>query len=109
MLVIPKEPGVLTWRELGWMAIRDFFNLVDDTVEFINQHFEPDGFNIGMNIGNCAGQTVEHMHMHVIPRWHGDVEDPVGGVRAVIPGRANYRTSKHYEGGPWLPDLSEFR
>src|SRR5207248_9904239 len=50
----------------------------------------PDGFNIGVNVGPAAGQTVDHIHVHVIPRYFGDVDDPRGGVRYVIPARANY-------------------
>jgi diadenosine tetraphosphate (Ap4A) HIT family hydrolase len=51
----------------------------------------PDGYNIGINVGEAAGQTVMHLHVHVIPRFVGDVEDPTGGVRGVIPGKSNYR------------------
>jgi ATP adenylyltransferase len=50
-----------------------------------------DGFNIGMNIGYAAGQTVEWPHIHLIPRRNGDMEDPRGGVRHVIPEKGNYR------------------
>lgn len=50
-----------------------------------------DGFNVGMNIGRSAGQTVMYPHVHCIPRRAGDCEDPVGGVRGVVPGQANYR------------------
>ena len=50
-----------------------------------------DGFNIGMNYGEAAGQTVMWPHIHLIPRRVGDVEDPVGGVRNTIPGKGNYR------------------
>ena len=53
---------------------------------------EWDGFNIGMNYNECAGQTVRWPHIHLIPRRKGDVVDPIGGVRAVIPGKANYRS-----------------
>jgi len=49
-----------------------------------------DGFNVGMNYGSAAGQTIEWPHVHLIPRRHGDVEDPVGGVRNTIPGKGNY-------------------
>jgi diadenosine tetraphosphate (Ap4A) HIT family hydrolase len=49
-----------------------------------------DGFNIGINVGAAAGQTVMHLHVHVIPRRHGDVPDPRGGVRWLLPARADY-------------------
>ena len=52
---------------------------------------EWDGFNVGMNYGTAAGQTVDWPHIHLIPRRHGDVADPVGGVRNTIPGKGNYR------------------
>jgi diadenosine tetraphosphate (Ap4A) HIT family hydrolase len=52
---------------------------------------ECDGFNIGFNSGEAAGQTVMYPHIHLIPRRTGDVEDPVGGVRNTIPGKGNYR------------------
>ena len=51
---------------------------------------DPAGFNIGVNVGEVAGQTVPHLHVHVIPRYEGDVPDPRGGVRHVIPGLGNY-------------------
>lgn len=54
---------------------------------------EPSGFNVGVNIGADAGQTVDHLHVHVIPRFEGDTPDPVGGVRWVVPARGNYRRS----------------
>ena len=50
----------------------------------------PDGYNVGFNAGLAAGQTVMHLHVHVIPRYAGDVPDPRGGVRYVIPAKANY-------------------
>lgn len=54
-----------------------------------------DGFNVGMNCGAAAGQTVWWPHVHLIPRREGDVADPVGGVRNVIPGQGNYREPKY--------------
>ncbi|MCE2515837.1 MAG: HIT domain-containing protein [Acidobacteria bacterium] len=51
---------------------------------------DPAGFNIGVNVGEVAGQTIPHLHLHVIPRYEGDVSDPRGGVRHVIPGHGNY-------------------
>jgi diadenosine tetraphosphate (Ap4A) HIT family hydrolase len=50
----------------------------------------PDGFNIGINEGEAAGQTVNHLHIHVIPRYFGDTQDPTGGVRGVIPDKQHY-------------------
>jgi diadenosine tetraphosphate (Ap4A) HIT family hydrolase len=50
----------------------------------------PDGYNIGINVGKAAGQTVMHVHMHLIPRYLGDMENPRGGVRGVIPARQSY-------------------
>lgn len=50
----------------------------------------PDGYNIGINVGDAAGQTVGHAHLHVIPRYQGDVVDPRGGIRLIIPARARY-------------------
>lgn len=54
-----------------------------------------DGFNVGMNSGHAAGQTVMYPHVHCIPRRAGDTEDPTGGVRAVVPGQANYKSEKY--------------
>lgn len=59
--------------------------------ELVAEH-RPDGFNIGVNVGETAGQTVAHAHVHVIPRYRGDVPDPRGGVRWVLPDKAAYWT-----------------
>lgn len=54
------------------------------------QRFRPDGFNIGINDGPAAGQTVPHAHVHIIPRYLNDVADPRGGIRRIIPAKARY-------------------
>lgn len=64
--------------------------LVDDVKALLDERFRPDGYNIGINSGAAAGQTVMHLHVHVIPRYEGDMEDPRGGVRHVIPEKGNY-------------------
>ena len=56
---------------------------------------ECDAFNVGLNMGTAAGQTVMYPHVHLIPRRTGDCADPVGGVRGVIPGQANYKTNTY--------------
>ena len=65
-------------------------SLVDECKRVIEKKFSPDGFNIGFNVGEAAGQTVMHCHCHVIPRYAGDVPDPRGGVRGVVPGKQGY-------------------
>jgi len=60
---------------------------------WIEERHDPDGFNVGMNCGEAAGQTVMHFHCHVIPRYSGDMADPRGGVRGVIPEKQSYKPS----------------
>jgi len=70
---------------------------IEDAVRFGKLQVEQgiwDGFNVGLNYGKAAGQTVEWPHVHLIPRRKGDMEDPTGGVRHVIPEKGNYRKSK---------------
>ena len=66
------------------------FQLVDKAKELFDRKYKPDGYNIGVNVGEAAGQTVWHVHVHVIPRYKGDMEDPSGGVRGVIPDKQKY-------------------
>ncbi len=82
-------------------SVQDFFSLTDeektdllvaiDSVKaLIEEQHSPDGFNVGMNCGAAAGQTVMHFHCHVIPRYKGDMDNPDGGVRFCIPERGAY-------------------
>lgn len=66
------------------------FSLVNEMKQMLVKNFNPDGFNIGVNINEVAGQTVPHVHVHVIPRYSGDVENPRGGIRHVVPGKGNF-------------------
>lgn len=58
--------------------------------EILIKRFRPDGFNIGINDGVAAGQTVAHAHVHIIPRYRNDVSDPRGGIRRILPPKARY-------------------
>ena len=64
--------------------------LVDEAKRLLDESFAPAGYNIGTNIGEAAGQTIMHAHIHVIPRYRGDTANPRGGVRGVIPGKQSY-------------------
>jgi diadenosine tetraphosphate (Ap4A) HIT family hydrolase len=66
------------------------WELVDQVKPIIDRDFGPDGYNVGVNIGAAAGQSIPHLHIHVIPRYTGDVENPQGGVRGVIPHKQKY-------------------
>ncbi len=63
---------------------------IDRLRKAIESKYSPDGYNIGVNSGAAAGQTVPHVHVHIIPRYEGDVSDPRGGIRWIIPGKADY-------------------
>ena len=64
--------------------------LLDKAKELVEETHKPDGYNIGINDGAAAGQTVPHLHIHLIPRYEGDQDDPRGGVRWVMPAKADY-------------------
>jgi ATP adenylyltransferase len=88
-LVIPKRHVLSIW-DLSTKEYVDAFKLVRQVKEVLQERFEPQGFNIGVNCGEVAGQTVFHAHIHLIPRYDGDVPSPRGGVRNIIPGKGNY-------------------
>jgi diadenosine tetraphosphate (Ap4A) HIT family hydrolase len=89
MLVIPKR-HVPSYFEATIQEKMEIIILIDEAKRIIDERFHPDGYNIGINIGRVAGQTVMHLHVHVIPRYTGDVPDPRGGVRGVIPKNREY-------------------
>jgi diadenosine tetraphosphate (Ap4A) HIT family hydrolase len=70
------------------------FDLVSMCKILLDEKYNPDGYNIGMNCGASAGQTVMHTHIHLIPRYDGDVPNPKGGVRGVIPSKQDYTKNK---------------
>jgi diadenosine tetraphosphate (Ap4A) HIT family hydrolase len=87
LLFVPK------YNTIG--VLKDAF---EDAVRYGKKMVETgtwDGFNVGLNYGSCAGQTINWPHIHLIPRRAGDVEDPIGGVRNTIPGKGNYRSPSY--------------
>jgi len=88
-LIIPKR-HCCNYFDLTLVEQTSCWNLVNRVKEIITDSLHPDGFNIGINIGEAAGQTIPHVHIHLIPRYQGDVHEPKGGVRGVIPRRKKY-------------------
>jgi diadenosine tetraphosphate (Ap4A) HIT family hydrolase len=88
-LVVPK-PHVPTIWELSAEEYVDLFNLIREVRDLMQDRFEPQGMNVGVNCGQAAGQTVFHAHIHLIPRYSGDVPNPRGGIRNIIPGKGTY-------------------
>jgi diadenosine tetraphosphate (Ap4A) HIT family hydrolase len=88
-LIIPKRHCEdyfdLTFKEQAACIF-----MLNKVKEIVLSKFSPDGFNVGINVGEKAGQTVDHVHIHLIPRYKGDVEEPRGGVRGVVPYKKEY-------------------
>jgi diadenosine tetraphosphate (Ap4A) HIT family hydrolase len=91
VLVVTRRV-VATWFDADSAEQAAVLELVNAVRQLLDSTLEPrpDGYNVGFNSGQAAGQTVMHLHVHVIPRYTGDVADPRGGVRYVIPSKANY-------------------
>lgn len=88
-LIIPKR-HVASYFDLSMdecTAMQALLKVVQTKVE---ERFHPDGYNVGVNVNAAAGQSVFHVHMHLIPRFLGDVDNPKGGVRGVIPSKQKY-------------------
>lgn len=88
-LVLPKRL-VPNYFDLNLKEQTACWIIVNKVKNELQNRYSPDGFNIGININEDAGQTIAHCHIHVIPRYKGDVEQPRGGVRGVIPSKKNY-------------------
>ena len=84
-LVIPKQ-HVADYFQLSERSKTACWLMVDRVQWLLNERFQPDGFNVG----TAAGQTIPHVHIHVMPRYVGDTPNPTGGVRHVMPGKGDY-------------------
>jgi diadenosine tetraphosphate (Ap4A) HIT family hydrolase len=88
-LVVPLR-HVESYVDLEETETADMWKLARVVCDDIIEAQGADGFNIGLNVGEAAGQTIPHVHLHVIPRFHGDTDDPRGGIRWIVPSKARY-------------------
>ena len=88
-LIIPKR-HTANYFDLSLEEQKDCIELLNRVKGIVLEKYNPAGFNVGININEAAGQTVPHVHIHLIPRYNGDVEEPRGGVRGVVPERKSY-------------------
>lgn len=88
-LIVPKR-HVADYFELSFKEQSSCLFMLNEVKTEIQKRFNPDGYNVGINIGEKGGQTVSHVHIHLIPRYTGDVENPKGGIRGVIPEKKEY-------------------
>jgi len=88
-LVIPRSHAASVF-DLPAVERAVLWQFVEQVRDAVKNEFSPDAFNIGLHDGTDAGQTVPHAHIHIIPRRKGDVPDPRGGLRWIIPEKAKY-------------------
>jgi diadenosine tetraphosphate (Ap4A) HIT family hydrolase len=88
-LIIPKR-HIGSFFELETAERDALLALLDEAKRELDESLRPDGYNIGVNDGPSAGQTIAHLHIHLIPRYIGDRADPRGGVRWIMPEKADY-------------------
>ncbi len=95
----PVSPGhvlIVSQRHAGSIfdLTSDEFSQMQEAIiqakKIVDKKYEPDGYNIGINDGKAAGQTIPHLHIHLIPRYNGDINNPIGGVRNIIPEKGDY-------------------
>ena len=89
ILIIPKK-HIDNYFDADEDTKMQLWKLVDECKKMADKKFGPQGYNIGINCGEAAGQPVMHLHIHLIPRYKGDIQNPKGGVRGVIPDKRIY-------------------
>lgn len=88
-LVIPKRHSI-HYFELTKEEIVAMFELSKQVEKYLSETYHPDGYNVGFNVLDAGGQSVMHTHMHIIPRYKGDVDNPRGGIRKIIKNKSAY-------------------
>ena len=81
-LIIPKR-HFQNYFDATKEEIAAIYDLSQEVKKFIDYKYSPDGYNVGVNVNHEGGQTIMHLHMHIIPRYKGDIEDPRGGIRRI--------------------------
>jgi len=88
--LIVSQRHIESWFSLSEKEKLNLMNLLTYAQKDLEIELSPNGFNVGINDGQTAGQTIPHVHIHLIPRYKGDLEDPRGGIRNIIPAKAKY-------------------
>ena len=89
VLIIPKR-HISNYFDLSLEEQNDCWLVINKVKQLLDKKYNPDGYNIGININESAGQTVMHCHIHIFPRYIGDIENPRGGIRGIIPNKKEY-------------------
>jgi diadenosine tetraphosphate (Ap4A) HIT family hydrolase len=92
-LLIPNR-HVADWFALSGEEVADLLSAAHHAKGVLDSELHPDGYNLGVNAGVAAGQTVMHVHLHLIPRFIGDTPDPRGGIRHCVPHRGHYDSTR---------------
>lgn len=87
--IVPKK-HIESFFALTQKELIQMYDLIKRTKRLIDEKYHPEAYNIGINEGKAAGRTINHLHIHIIPRYKGDVENPRGGVRHIIPEKGDY-------------------
>lgn len=93
LLIVPNR-HVPEYFDCTDEEVKELWDSVKIAKQLVEKDHQPDSYNIGINVSKAAGQSVPHTHIHLIPRYAGDVEDPRGGVRSVIPKNRTYTKTK---------------
>ena len=88
--IIPKA-HIISFFDLTGEQVLSLYELLEKIKEILGEKFNPDGYNVGINEGKAAGRTQDHLHVQIIPRYEGDVENPRGGIRNIIPNKGDYK------------------
>ncbi|HPI98491.1 MAG TPA: HIT family protein [Synergistales bacterium] len=93
MLIIPRR-HISSYFETTPEEREALDSVMFSAKKLVDRKYQPDGYNIGINHGEAAGQSIMHLHIHLIPRYYGDMDKPKGGVRGVIPHKRGYGKNK---------------